>query len=51
MQSLIKISFRDDCQNMLLTLSKFKQINYHLLPLKSTENQRFSEGIDVNYFA
>ena len=48
MQCSIKRSSRDHCKNSLLTLSEFKQISKHLFPLKSSENQRFSGGIDVN---
>ena len=44
--------FRDRFQILYLTLSKFKEINWPLLPLKSSEKHRWktmiSWGIKVN---
>ena len=47
-QTLRQKYFRDRLQISLLTLRKFKRINQTLFPLKSLENQRFSDGFRGN---
>ena len=39
---------RDRLQGLLLILSKFKQTNYLLFPLKSSENHTFSDDFREN---
>ena len=46
--------FRDCCKNLLPLWKGFERINYVLLPLKSSDNYRFSEDFrrkKINYFA
>ena len=43
-RNFIRMSFTDRCQIWLLMLSKFKRSNQLLLPLKSSENQRYFKG-------
>ena len=40
--------FENHLQILLLLLSEFKRINYHIFPMKSLDNQDISGGIEVH---